>query len=53
MIRNVNKKIPVICQTAFAFSEDKIKCYRAGCNEYVTKPINNDELMEKISTYLQ
>ncbi len=51
-IRKVNKKIPIIAQTAFAMSEDKNNCIIAGCNDYISKPIILDKLLEMVKCYL-
>ncbi|MBU8891920.1 MAG: PAS domain S-box protein [Bacteroidales bacterium] len=51
-IRKLNKKIPIIAQTAYAMSEDKINCIKAGCNDYISKPIILDKLLEKVKSYL-
>jgi two-component system, cell cycle response regulator DivK len=52
-IRKDNIKIPIIAQTAYAMSEDKNKCLKAGCDDYFTKPINNDLLLSAIDKYFQ
>lgn len=38
----------VIAQTAFAMSDDKEKCFQAGCDDYISKPIDVDELYNKL-----
>ena len=50
--KKVNKDIPVIAQTAFAMADDKTKCKIAGCDDYISKPIDRDELFEKIDNIL-
>jgi signal transduction histidine kinase/ActR/RegA family two-component response regulator len=46
-------QLPVIAQTAFAMSDDKIKCLEVGCDDYISKPLNIDELYLKLdSTFL-
>ncbi len=50
-IRKINRTLPVIAQTAYALSNDKHEIMEAGCNDYITKPINRKELMEKIARY--
>jgi len=47
-IRQINKKIPIIAQTAFALEGDKEKALKVGCNHYITKPINKSELLALI-----
>jgi CheY-like chemotaxis protein len=51
-IRQFNDKIPIIAQTAHAMSEDRVKSIDAGCDDYITKPINISLLLNKISEYI-
>ncbi len=44
-IREFNKKVVIIAQTAYALRGDKTKTLEAGCNDYISKPINKDELL--------
>jgi PAS domain S-box-containing protein len=44
-IRKFNKNIVIIAQTAFGLSSDREKAIAAGCNDYIAKPINKDELI--------
>lgn len=48
-IREFNPEVPIIALTAYAFSEDKEKAFAAGCNDFITKPIKHDQLIEKIN----
>jgi CheY-like chemotaxis protein len=52
-IREKNKKIPIIAQTAFAMAEDREKAIKAGCNDYVTKPLNSNRLLNLIDGFLK
>jgi two-component system cell cycle response regulator DivK len=47
-IRAFRPKLPIIVQTASVFNEEYEKCFEAGCDDYVTKPINIDNLLSKI-----
>jgi CheY-like chemotaxis protein len=50
-IRQFNKKIVIIAQTAYAQTGDKEKAINAGCNDYISKPIKKDELLALIKKY--
>ncbi|TLP82368.1 response regulator [Maribacter sp. ACAM166] len=44
-IRKFNKKSCIIAQTAFSLEGDKEKAIGAGCNEYISKPIDKAQLL--------
>jgi CheY-like chemotaxis protein len=52
-IREFNENIIIIAQTAHVLSGDKEKAIVAGCNDYITKPIQKDELFILLNNYLQ
>jgi len=47
------KDIPILLVTTRGEGENVEKGYAAGCNDYVTKPINSLELLTKVRNYLQ
>ena len=51
-IRTFNKEVIIIAQTAFALEGDREKTEEAGCNDYISKPINKKELIDKINRWL-
>ncbi|GEM_PF-1600535 len=51
-IREFNNKIPIIVQTALSESNTKSKSFEAGCDDYVSKPINRKELLSTVSKFL-
>ncbi len=46
------KHIPIIAVTSHAMVGDEIQAREAGCDDYVPKPIDEDELMKKIKKFL-
>ena len=44
--------IPIIGLSAHAMNGDYEKAIQAGCDDYLTKPIDEDLLMEKLAKYL-
>jgi signal transduction histidine kinase/ActR/RegA family two-component response regulator len=47
-----DKFIPIIAVTAHDDAEEKQKCFDVGMNDYLTKPVNKDLLLEKIKEQL-
>lgn len=50
---DLTRQIPVIAVTAQAMSHDKEKCLAAGADDYISKPINIDELIALMDKHLQ
>lgn len=48
-IREKDKKVIIIAQTAFAMSGDEKKAFDAGCDDYISKPVNRDLLLQKLN----
>ncbi|MGM0496695.1 MAG: response regulator, partial [Bacteroidota bacterium] len=51
-IRENDKNIQIIAQTAYAMSDDRKKCIKAGANDYIAKPIDPDDLMVIMDRYV-
>jgi len=52
MLRNQGFLVPIIAQSAFSVEEEKEKVIEAGCNDFISKPINKEELLEKIDSLI-
>ena len=44
--------VPIIAVTANATSTDRSRCLESGMNDYLSKPLNRKELMEKLQLWL-
>ena len=51
-IKNIRPQLPVIAETALAFPQDKRKAKEAGCDDFITKPIEIEDLFDKMVKFL-
>jgi two-component system, cell cycle response regulator DivK len=51
-IRTTMPFIPIIGLSAHAMQGDEVRAKEAGCNGYLTKPVDEDLLMKKLKEYL-
>ena len=52
LIKEINFDIPVIAQTAYAMDDDKKQALEAGCNDFLTKPVNSELFFKILKKYL-
>ena len=52
-IREFNKDVLIVAQTAYAMESDRQKAIDAGCNDYIQKPIQEEKLLELITSLLE
>lgn len=52
-IRTFNRSVPIIAQTAYVMAEEKDESMKAGCNHFVTKPLDRTVIMELIDSYFR
>jgi PAS domain S-box-containing protein len=51
LIRQFNKNIIIIAQTAYSLVGDREKSIESGCNDYISKPISKKKLLELMHVY--
>ncbi len=52
-IREIDSKVKIIAQTAYALQNDREKAIAAGCNDYITKPLSEDVIANKIEMFFK
>jgi PAS domain S-box-containing protein len=52
LIREMNREIPVIAQTAYVLPVENEMIAAAGCTDYISKPTNRTDLISLINKYL-
>ena len=50
-IRAVNKDVPIIMLTAKPLTEDLVKAFELGCNDFIRKPFAMEELIARIRSF--
>jgi PAS domain S-box-containing protein len=52
LIKNKRPELPIIAQTAYAMTSDKLEAEKAGCDGYLSKPVKIYQLTEILKKYL-
>jgi signal transduction histidine kinase/ActR/RegA family two-component response regulator len=51
-IREIRPRLPIIAQTAFALSNEMLRAFNAGSNDYISKPFKKDQLLALVIKHL-
>ena len=49
----IAQNLPVIAMTANAFNEDRDRCYEAGMDDFIAKPVEPDQMFTTILYWLR
>ena len=52
-IRRIDAQVPIVFLTAKVQAADLVRGFKAGCNDYVRKPFNMEELLLRIDNWLE
>ena len=52
-IRQINKDVVIIAQTAYGLSDDNELALMAGCNDFISKPIKRERLLDLVQKYFE
>ena len=50
--QDATKRVPIVAVTAYPMSYTRVKAFAKGCNEYLSKPIDFDELDKVLTRYV-
>ncbi|MEZ5198140.1 MAG: PAS domain S-box protein [Bacteroidales bacterium] len=53
LIKKSRKNLPIIAQTAFAMESDAMEALESGCDDFLSKPIQQEELISAIAGLLK
>jgi len=51
-IRQFNTTLPIVAQTAYSTEAEKLRALKSGCNDFISKPFRQGQLISKIKTHL-
>ncbi len=50
--RITNPRVPIVAMTAHAMKEDREMCLQAGMDDYISKPVSAEEILEKLEKWV-
>jgi len=52
LIKQINENVKIIAVTAYAFETDRDRALAGACDDYISKPYNLNDLLNKVEQYL-
>lgn len=52
-IRQIDQFVPILFMSSKGMAEDRIRAFRLGADDYITKPLNNEELFLRMEAVLK
>lgn len=53
ILRELNYDVPILAVTARAMPSDRDRCAKAGCDDYIAKPIDLEHFAERVRAFIQ
>jgi CheY-like chemotaxis protein len=51
-IKKMDNTIPIVAYTAYAMPEEEQRCREAGCDDYLSKPVEMKDIYRIVSKYI-
>lgn len=51
-IRKIDKKIPIVFQTSYAYDKIRQEAFESGCTDFVAKPLSMNNLIPVVEKYM-
>jgi signal transduction histidine kinase/CheY-like chemotaxis protein len=52
-LRASGYRTPIVALTGYAMKGDREKCLRAGCNDYISKPVSKSQLIQTVAQFIK
>ena len=51
--KDTDRHIPVIAMTAYSDKADAVRCFKAGVDDYLAKPVSKKEILKSVDSFLK